>query len=90
MATLAETWFKLPGLDERGAGGRLVIGPVRLGRQDLDFNYLIIAHSILWVGCRPGVESITDSVEDFFQMSRCRGRAPPSRVLIGEHCFPEK
>ena len=36
--TLGEIWAELPGLDERGAGGRIVIGPTHLTRQDLDTN----------------------------------------------------
>ena len=81
MATLAETWFKLPGLAERGASGRLIVGPVTVTRPDLDFNYDVVCEAMVWVGCRPGIEPLTDSVEDFFHMSRCRGCKPASRPL---------
>ena len=81
MATLAETWFNLPGLAERGASGRLIVGPVNLTRADLVFNWDVVAHAIVWAGCRPGIEPLTDSAEDFFQMSRCRGKAPTTRSL---------
>ena len=77
--TLAAQWFQLEGLRERGASGRLIIGPVVLTRADLDFNYDVIAHAILWVGCRPGIEPLTDTVGEFLHMSRPRGRPPASR-----------
>ena len=81
MATLAEVWSKLPGLEERGATGRLIVGPVQLKRADLDFNWNIVGHAIVWVGTRVGIEPLTDVVEDFFHLTRCRGRPPASRDL---------
>ena len=81
MATLAETWCKLPGLEERGASGRLVVGPVKLGRPDIAYNWQIVGHAILWSGTRPGIEPLTDMVEDFFHMTRMRGKPPASRTL---------
>ena len=79
MATLAETWFKLEGMDVRGASGRIIIGPVHLTRVDLDFNWDVVGHAIVWSGCRPGIEPLTDAVGDFFQLSRPRGKPPCSR-----------
>ena len=78
---LAESWLTLPGMDARGASGRLVIGPVHLGRQDLAFNWELIAMAINWVGCRPGIEPLTDQVEDYLHATRCRGKAPATRDL---------
>ena len=80
MATnLAEAWLKIPGMDAIGASGRLIIGPVHLGRPDLSHNWRIISTSINWVGCRPSIEPLTDQVEDFFHMTRCRGKSPATR-----------
>ncbi|CAE7258922.1 OGG1 [Symbiodinium sp. CCMP2592] len=42
MTTLAEVWGKLPGLAQRGASGRLIVGPVNLQRADLDFNWNVV------------------------------------------------
>ena len=81
MATLAETWFKLPGMDTRGASGRLIVGPVNLKRADLDFNWKIVCEAIIWAGTRCSIEVLTDSVEDFFHMSRPRGKPPATRSL---------
>ena len=81
MTTLAEVWGQLPGLAQRGASGRLIIGPVNLQRADLDFNWKVVGHAILWVGVRPSVEPLTDSVEDFFHLTRVRGCKPASRHL---------
>ena len=86
MATLAETWAKLPGLAERGASGRLVIGPVSLQRADLSYNWNVVGHAIVWNGTRPGVEPLTDVVEDFYHMTRMRGKPPASRSLFA-HCI---
>ena len=81
MTTLAETWAQLPGIAQRGASGRLIVGPVNLQRADLDFNWNIVGHAILWVGVRPSVEPLADSVGDFFQLTRVKGAKPPSRLL---------
>ena len=87
-ATLAETWFNLPGLSVRGASGRLVVGPVNLTRADLEYNWDIVGHAILWAGTRCGIDTLTDSVEDFFHMSRCRGKPPATRNLaVGGYIF---
>ena len=89
MATLAETWFALPGMDVRGASGRLIVGPVKVQRPDLDFNWKIVGHAILWMGTRPGIDALTDCVEDFFHMSRCRGQKPASRnTSQSSNCCP--
>ena len=81
MTSLAEVWASLPGLAERGASGRLVIGPVNLQRADLDFNWNITGHAILWVGVRPSVDPLADCVADFFHKTRVRGAKPASRHL---------
>ena len=82
MSTLAETWAKLPGVADRGASGRLIIGPINLQRADLAFNWNIVGHAIVWAGTRPGIEPLTDLVEDFFHMTRMRGRPPASRSFV--------
>ena len=81
MSTLAEVWAGLPGLAQRGASGRLVIGPTNLQRADLDFNWNIVGHAILWVGVRPSVEPLADVVADFFHATRVKGCKPASRHL---------
>ena len=87
-ATLAETWFHMPGMCDRGACGRLIVGPTSLRREDLDFNYDVIGQTILWVGVRPCIEPLTDAVEDFFHMTRPRGKPPASRHLDALACIP--
>ena len=81
MASLAETWAQLPGIAQRGASGRLIVGPVNLTRADLDFNWNIVGHAILWVGVRPSVDPLADCVADFFHKTRVKGAKPPSRLL---------
>ena len=44
--TLSQEWFEIEGMDERGAGGRLVIAPAALTRADLAFNYEIVGAAI--------------------------------------------
>ena len=82
MATLAEAWYKMEGMPERGASGRLVVGPTHLSRVDLDFNYDVIGVAIQWIGRRPSIEALADSVADFLHMSRCRARPPATRRLV--------
>ena len=72
----------MEGMPERGASGRLIIGPTHLSRADLAFNYDVVGQAIQWMGTRPGIEALTDSVQDFFHTSRCRGRAPTTRHLV--------
>ena len=81
MSTLGERWFKMRGMASRGASGRLIIGPVNLTRVDLDYNWKVIGMAILWLGCRPTIEPITDECEIFFQKSRPRGKPLASRCL---------
>eukprot|EP00439_Symbiodinium_sp_Y106_P041290 s5246_g5.t1 len=76
MTSLAEVWAELPGIAARGATGRLIIGPVNLQRPDLDFNWNIVGHAILWVGVRPSVDPLADSVGDFFHLTRLKGAKP--------------
>ena len=85
-STLAETWRSLNGMEERGASGRLIVGPVNLQRVDLDFNWDIVGHAIVWSGCRPSIEPLADQVADFFQMTRPRGKAPCSRNTAEVRC----
>ena len=81
MSSLAEIWFNMPGMCERGAAGRLIIGPTDLKREDLDFNHDIVGQAILWLGVRPSIEVMTDAVADFFHMTRPRGKPAASRYL---------
>ena len=85
MASLAEVWCEIPGMDARGASGRLVVGPVHLKREDLDFNYMIVGRAIEWVGCRPSIEPLTDAVADFFHATRVKGRTPATRAQAQKH-----
>ena len=63
-------------MDARGASGRLIVGPVNLKREDLDFNYLVVGRAIEWVGCRPSIEPLADAAGDFFHKTRVKGRPP--------------
>ena len=83
---LGQAWFDLPGLDERGAGGRLVIAPARVTRSDLDFNYEVVLAAIQHLGAKPSVDGLTgwnmtDEVVAFFGLSRPRGKAPVNRNM---------
>ena len=77
---LGQAWFKIPGMDERGAGGRLVIAPSTLCRPDLEYNYEIVALAIKHFGSRPSVYPLRDEVQNFFYLSRPRGKRPVSSV----------
>ena len=72
-------WFQLEGLSERGAGGRLIVGPGVLTRADLDFNWDVIAKGMEYLGARPGVDNLQEEVELFFQRSRQKGKKPVTR-----------
>ncbi|OLP92876.1 hypothetical protein AK812_SmicGene25258, partial [Symbiodinium microadriaticum] len=82
MSTLAEVWAGLPGLAQRGASGRLVIGPTNLQRADLDFNWNIVGHAILWVGVRPSVEPLADVVADFFHAIAKKPHRPREQNIL--------
>ena len=90
MTSLAEVWAELPGIAARGATGRLIIGPVNLQRPDLDFNWNIVGHAILWVGVRPSVDPLADSVGDFFHLTRLKGAKPVSRHLAASNMMPAR
>ena len=67
-------WFKLEGLAERGAGGRLIIAPGVLTRADLDFNWDVVAVAMEYMGARPGVDQLQPEVDLFFQRSPAEGQ----------------
>ena len=73
---LSYDWFKLEGLAERGAGGRLIIAPGVLTRADLDFNWDVVAVAMEYMGARPGVDQLQPEVDLFFQRSRQKGKKP--------------
>ncbi|CAE7709991.1 unnamed protein product [Symbiodinium sp. CCMP2592] len=84
---LSYVWFKLEGLSERGAGGRLVVAPATLTRQDLDFNWDIIARAMEYMGARPGVDQLQDEVDLFFQRSRQKGKKPVTRDFCRQQAW---
>ncbi|CAE7798347.1 RBM12B [Symbiodinium sp. CCMP2592] len=78
---LSYDWFKLEGVSERGAGGRLVVAPGVLTRPDLDFNWNIVAAAMGYLGARPSVDTLEDEVDHFFQRCRQRGKKPVCRNM---------
>ena len=81
LKTLAKTWFDLPGLADRGAGGRLVIAPATLTRQDLEHNWDVVGHAMLHMGARPCVDKLQEEVEAFFELSRPKGKKPVTSYI---------
>ena len=80
-------WFKLGGLAERGAGGRLVIAPAALTRSDLDFNWDVVGTAILHMGTRSGVDQFQPHVEQFFSLARPRGAKPVTSDTAEPMCM---
>ncbi|CAE6938996.1 unnamed protein product [Symbiodinium sp. CCMP2456] len=74
--TLAKTWKKLPGIEERGASGRIILAGSHLTRPDLDANWDIVAAAIEGLGSRPSVDVLDEAVQHFFYETRPRGKAP--------------
>ena len=79
---LSYDWFKLEGLAERGAGGRLIIAPGVLTRADLDFNWDVVAVAMEYMGARPGVDQLQPEVDLFFQRSPAEGQET-GRLRLG-------
>ena len=77
-SSLANDWFKLEHVAERGAAGRLVVAPGHLTRADLDFNWEIVALAMGAYGARPGVDQLEEEVALFFDKTRMKGRKPVS------------
>ena len=71
--TLAGAWFRLHGLQERGASGRLVLAPAALTRGDLAHNFDVVGTAILHLGTRSSVDCLQPHVEQFFSFARPRG-----------------
>ena len=71
---LSYDWTQLEGLAERGASGRLIVGPGVLTRADLDFNWDVVATSMEYLGARPGIDQLQDEVQLFFQRTKMRCR----------------
>ena len=90
LETLAKTWTTLPGIEERGASGRIVLAGNHLTRADLDANWNIVATAIEAAGSRPSVYALEDAVVHFFYLTRPKGKppSPASRLhtLSGSFC----
>ena len=80
-ASLAQAWFDLDGMPERGAGGRLIVAPSKLVRRDLDFNWDVVGTAMKKVGARAGVDQLQEDVELFFEKSRPKGKKPVTSYL---------
>ncbi|CAE7429305.1 unnamed protein product [Symbiodinium microadriaticum] len=74
LETLAKTWTKLPGVEERGASGRIIVAGNHLTRPDLDANWNIVAAATEALGSRPTVYAIGEAVEHFFYLTRPSGK----------------
>ena len=84
LETLAKTWTTLPGIEERGASGRIVLAGNHLTRADLDANWNIVATAIEAAGSRPSVYALEDAVVHFFYLTRPKGK-PPIPGLSSPH-----
>ena len=83
---LAQAFFDLPGLAERGAGGRIVVAPGKLTRGDLHHNYDVVLTAIKFLGSKPSVDGLTgwnmtDEVFEFFSLARPRGKPSVNRAM---------
>ena len=66
----------MEGMPERGASGRLIIGPTHLSRADLVFNYDVVGQAIQWMGTRPGIEALHRLCSGFFSHESLQGQGP--------------
>ena len=55
---LVKALFDLPGLSERGAGGRIVVATGVLTRPDLEFNYDVVLTTIQHLGSKASVDGL--------------------------------
>ncbi|CAE7471570.1 unnamed protein product [Symbiodinium sp. KB8] len=84
LETLAKTWTKLPGVEERGASGRIIVAGNHLTRPDLDANWNIVAAATEALGSRPTVYAIGEAVEHFFYLTRRSSSSLPDVASDGE------
>ena len=85
LKSLASAWRDLPGLQDRGAAGRIVIAGNSLTRADLDMNWDVVTEAMKHLGSRPTVYAMRDAVSEFFRKTRAKGKPPVTSTLLAAY-----
>ena len=82
LISLATSWIDLPGLEDRGAAGRIIIAGNALTRPDLDANWDVVLEAMKHLGSRPTVYALRDAVSVFFHKTRPKGKPAVTSDLL--------